>query len=107
MRMTVLILAFLLSASAVAAAPPQWTVDPASKLQFQGRLNGDAFTGTFRRWSAAIVFDPNALAASKAVVTVDVGSAATGDADQDQALPSNDWFAAQRFPKAVFTTTAI
>jgi len=107
MRNILLILAILLGASAATAAPAHWAVDPSSKLQFQGRLNGDAFTGTFRRWSADIVFDPKALAASKAVVTVDVGSAVTGDADRDQALPNNDWFAAQRFPKAVFTTTAI
>jgi polyisoprenoid-binding protein YceI len=107
MGKVLLILAFLLSASAAVAAPPHWTVDPTSKLQFQGRVNGDGFGGTFRRWSADIAFDPKALAASKAVVTVDVGSAVTGDADRDQTLPSNDWFAAQRFPKAVFTTTAI
>jgi polyisoprenoid-binding protein YceI len=107
MRKLLLILALLAGAPAAVAAPPHWTVDPTSKLQFQGRLNGDAFTGTFRHWSADIVFDPKALAASKAVVTVDVASAVTGNADSDQALPGNDWFAAQRFPKAVFTTTAI
>jgi polyisoprenoid-binding protein YceI len=107
MRKVLLILALLASAPAAAAAPSHWTVDPTSKLQFQGRMNGDAFTGTFRRWSADIIFDPKALGASRAIVTVDVTLAATGDADRDQALPSNDWFAVQRFPKAVFTTSAI
>jgi len=90
-----------------AAAPARWTVDAGSKLSFQGKMNGDGFTGIFRRWSADIRFDPKALAASKAIVTIDVASAATGDADRDQALPTPDWFAAQRFPKATFTTTAI
>ena len=47
------------------------------------------------------------MATAKVVVTVDVGSAATGDADRDQAMPTADWFAAQKFPKAVFTTSAI
>jgi polyisoprenoid-binding protein YceI len=108
MRKVFLFLAFILTVPAAAvAAPVHWTVDPGSKLMFQGRVNGDAFTGTFRRWSANIAFDPKALAGSKAVVAVDVTSAVTGDADRDQALPGNDWFAAQRFPQAVFTTASI
>jgi polyisoprenoid-binding protein YceI len=109
MRLALLVLTLaLLGQSAEAAPPSRWTVDPAaSKLGFQGKMNGDAFSGVFRRWSANIVFDPKALAASKAVVTIDVGSAATGDADRDQAMPTADWFAAQRFPQATFVTTSI
>jgi polyisoprenoid-binding protein YceI len=108
MRSILIVLAIVLAAPSVAlAAPAHWTVDPSSRLEFQGRVNGDAFSGAFRRWSADIAFDPKALAASKAVVVIDVGSAVTGDADRDQALPSSDWLAAQRFPKAVFTTSAI
>src|SRR5580700_12114958 len=108
-RLVVLLVLALVSAAPAAtlAAPAHWTVDSSSKLLFQGRVNGDAFTGAFRRWSADIAFDPKALGASHAVVTVDVTSAATGDADRDQALPSADWLAAQRFPKAVFTSTAV
>ena len=83
-------------------AAPAWAVDPASRLTFQGAMNGQAFTGTFKRWSAQIVFDPKALAASKAVVTVNVASAATGDADRDQAIPTDDWFAAGKFAQATF-----
>ena len=86
------------------AAPATWSVDPASKLTFQGAMNGQAFSGTFRRWSAQIVFDPKALAASKAVVTVNVASAATGDADRDQSIPTDDWFAAGKFAQAAFVT---
>ena len=91
----------------LAAPVPNWSVDAAnSKLGFRGAMNGDAFTGVFRRWSAQIAFDPKNLAASKAVVSVDVASAATGDADRDQALPTADWFSAQTQPKASFVTTA-
>jgi polyisoprenoid-binding protein YceI len=98
----------LLAPSAQAAHPARWSVDPAaSKLGFQGKMNGDAFTGVFRRWTADIVFDPTNLASSKAIVTIDVSSAVTGDADRDQAMPTGDWFAAQKFPKATFTTSAI
>jgi polyisoprenoid-binding protein YceI len=91
------------SASA-SAAPAAWVVDPASKLTFQGAMNGQAFTGTFRRWNAQIAFDPKALAASKVVTTINIASAATGDADRDQTIPTDDWFAATKFAQATFAT---
>jgi polyisoprenoid-binding protein YceI len=90
--------------SAALAAPAAWNVDPSSKLTFTGAMNGAAFTGTFKRWSAQIAFDPKALAASKVAVTVEVGSASTGDGDRDSALPTDDWFAASRFARASFVS---
>ncbi len=96
-----------LASPALAAPAPNWTVDAAnSKLGFRGAMNGDAFNGLFHRWSAQIAFDPKNLAGSKAVVSVDVASAATGDADRDQAMPTADWFSAKTQPKATFATTA-
>ena len=100
-------LALALAAPAWSAPAQNWTVEPGSKLGFRGAFSGEAFEGTFRAWSAKIAFDPKNLAGSKAVVSVDVASAATGDADRDSALPSPDWFDAHRFPTAVFTTRAI
>jgi polyisoprenoid-binding protein YceI len=107
MRLIIILLGLALVAPAAqAAAPSRWRVDPPSKLSFQGRMNGAVFNGVFHRWSADIAFDPKNLAHSKASVTIDVGSAVTGDADRDQALPTADWFSAQRFPKATFVTSA-
>lgn len=96
-----------LASQAVAASVPTWTVDAAnSKLGFKGAFNGDAFNGVFHRWSAQIAFDPKNLAASKASVSVDVASAATGDADRDQAMPTADWFSAKTQPRASFVTSS-
>ena len=108
MRATIIAAGLLMLASSAMAGPaPSWTVDVAnSKLGFRGAMNGDAFNGVFRRWSAQIAFDPKNLAASKAVVSVDVASAATGDADRDQAMPTADWFSAQTQPRATFAATA-
>ena len=107
---SVLIVSAMLALAPIAAsaAPAAtWTVDAAnSKLGFRGAMNGDAFNGTFRRWSAQIAFDPKNLAGSKASVSIDVASAATGDADRDQAMPTADWFSAQTQPRASFVTTA-
>jgi polyisoprenoid-binding protein YceI len=97
--------ALVIALAAPASAATVWQVNAAaSKLGFRGAMGGEAFAGVFRRWTAQIAFDPKALATSKAVVWIDMGSAATGDADRDQALPTADWFAAGAFPKASFIT---
>jgi polyisoprenoid-binding protein YceI len=96
------LLAGVLVAGAVQAA--SWTVDHArSRLGFRGAMEGAAFDGTFRSWDAQISFDPKALSTSHVSVSVDLASAVTGDQDRDQNLPTDDWFAIKRFPKAVFT----
>jgi polyisoprenoid-binding protein YceI len=102
----VLILALAAVAGASArAAPAAWTLDrAASRLTFRSAFSGEAVQGGFKRWDAQIQFDPKDLAASKAVVTIDVGSASTGATDKDQALPTADWFDAVRFPRASFVT---
>lgn len=85
-----------------------WTVDKAnSKIRFRSAFSGTAFEGGFSRWDAQINFDPKNLAASKAVISVDLASVSSGDSDRDEALPSADWFNVAKSPRAVFTTTAI
>ncbi|HEX7761209.1 MAG TPA: YceI family protein [Caulobacteraceae bacterium] len=89
---------------AMAAPAPVWTVDKTvSKLGFNSSFSGDAFSGAFRRWDAAIRFDPKNLAGSSVTATIEAGSAATGDKDRDQALPGPEFFAAAKFPRASFT----
>lgn len=90
------------------AAAPAWTVNKAaSSIRFKSAFSGTAFEGAFTRWDAQINFDPKNLGASKATITIDLASAATGDRDRDESLPTADWFNTARFPRATFTTTAI
>lgn len=89
-----------------------WTVDQRSSTIGFGYTYADesgetAFNGRFSRWRADIRFDPNNLEQSSAVVRIDVGSAATGVAVHDGALPTADWFNAAAFPTAEFRTTRI
>ena len=89
-------------------AVPSWIVDKAgSRIRFKSAFSGDAWEGGFGRWDAQIKFDPKNLAGSKVVVNVDVTSAASGDKDRDESMPTADWFNSPRFPKATFTTNAI
>jgi polyisoprenoid-binding protein YceI len=105
MRLRSLALAALLAlAPAVAlAAPPTWTVDhTASHIAFSSSVSGKPFTGFFRRWDAAIHFDPNDLAHSDVTATIDIASAFTGDNDRDSEIPDKDWFWTSQFPRATF-----
>lgn len=106
MKPPIVALVFALIATPALAAAPSWTVDKAaSSVRFASKFNGDAFTGSFRRWDAVIRFDPRALVGSSVTATVDTASATTGDKDRDQSLPSDDFFAAAKFPKATFTAS--
>ncbi len=92
------------SAPVVAAT---WVVVPTdSKISFSGEHVGRKFKGSFETWDAAITFDAADLATAKAVVTVVLASAKTGDQTYDKTLPSSDWFDIGKSSKGVFETTA-
>jgi cytochrome b561/polyisoprenoid-binding protein YceI len=92
-------------AAAAPSGPAHWSVQPGSTLGFATSWSGQAITGRFDRWKADILFSPDALDRSKVTVTIDLGSANTGDPQRDATLPSADWFDAAAHPKAVFTTS--
>ena len=95
------------------AAPPQndlkdpvaWTLQKGSNLTFTASWAGSAIEGRFSRWTADILFSPDALDRSKVTVGVDMASAATGDDQRDQSLPSGDFFDTADHPKATFVAT--
>lgn len=88
------------------ASAADYTVQPAgSKLGFAGTFQGQAFEGTFGKWTANISYDPAKVATSKFEVDVDLASVKTGDNDRDGALPGADFFNVAKFPKAHFVTT--
>jgi len=100
------LLALALLAAPAAALAAQWTLQPAaSTLGFSGTQTGAAFTGTFTQWGAAISYDPSHPEVAHVTITIQTGSAHTGDTQRDTALPGTDWFSAQAFPQAVFDAT--
>ncbi|MDO9607355.1 MAG: cytochrome b/b6 domain-containing protein [Brevundimonas sp.] len=83
-----------------------WTIDPAaSSIAFAGTQSGAAFKGRFEQWEGQIRFDPEDLAGSKAVITVQTASARTGDATQEGSLKGVEWFDTGQYPTARFETT--
>ena len=97
----------LLATFACDAMAAEWRVDPAaSRLTFIGTQAGSPFEGSFETFSATIRFDESDLPASKAVVSIDMASVKTGNAQRDDAVKGQDWFGVATYPKAQFETKA-
>ncbi len=85
------------------SGPIHWHVNRAnSSLGFATSWSGSPVTGKFNSWNADINFNPDALDTSSVNVTISMNSATTGNADTQDALPGDDWFAAAAHPKATF-----
>jgi polyisoprenoid-binding protein YceI len=100
-----LVLLFCVTSPAFAKAPvPEWTVDRSkSSIQFRGfDINGNPFTSTFQSWGAEIHFDPENLAGSRALFTIDTRSATTGDKTFTDYLIAPDWYDPEVAPLATF-----
>ena len=101
------LIAPVIAVAGAAEARPYAVDKAASRVGFRGTIEGGPFQGSFSRWDAQIDWDARNLKASRAVVTIDMASARTGNGDQDEALPSSDWFAVRQFPRATFVTRSI
>jgi cytochrome b561/polyisoprenoid-binding protein YceI len=90
---------------AEAAAPSAWKVNAGSTLGFATSWGGSAIEGRFDRWTADILFSPEALDRSKVSVSIDLASAVSGDAQRDESMQGADWFDVASHAKATFTAT--
>lgn len=103
-----LTLTVALCAEASAATPAGYAADSAvSKLGFTGMQAGAAFTGTFKKFNAAVDFAPDALETSKIDVQVDLASVDTQDKDRDQTIKGPDLFNVAKNPSAHYVTKNI
>lgn len=91
--------------AAASKDPVKWVVQPGSQLGFATAWSGTPIQGRFEKWTADIVFSPDALDRSRVSVAIDPASVNTGDKQRDATLPSGDWFDTAGHPKAVFTAT--
>lgn len=89
------------------ASAAEWRADSAaSRLTFIGTQGGSPFEGSFETFSATTHFDESNLQESKAAVSIDMASVRTGNAQRDDAVKGQDWFAVATYPKAQFETKA-
>ena len=83
--------------------PPAWTVQPGGKIGFAVGNDGQTISGSFAKWTAAIVMDPDHPETADIRVSIDMASASVGDAYQDGMLPGDEFFAVAAHPTATFT----
>jgi cytochrome b561/polyisoprenoid-binding protein YceI len=85
--------------------PVAWAVAKSSTLGFTAEWSTEPLQGTFKRWTADILFSPEALDRSNLTVSIDMSSASTGDDQRDSSLPGDDFFAVATHPKATFSAS--
>ncbi len=86
-------------APSAAAAASGWTIDKtASLIRFETTFSGKPLAGTAERWTAAIRFDPDDLAAAKATISVDAASIAVPDPFVRSNVPGPDGFDTAKHP---------
>jgi polyisoprenoid-binding protein YceI len=104
-RGTLAVALFATAAAAGAAGPASYTADPAaSRLEFTGVQEGAEFKGTFRKFTAAVDFAPEALASARFDVQIDLNSLDTMDKDRDQTMRGPDLFDIAHYPTAHYVT---
>ena len=101
-----LMLACALAASAALAAPLKF--DPAkSRASATFKQMGVAVEAPFKRFTAAIDYDPAKPQAATARVEIDVASFDLGMPEMNAEVVKKEWFNAAQFPKATFVSTSI
>jgi polyisoprenoid-binding protein YceI len=78
-----------------------------SKVEFVGAKITAEHPGSFGAFTGMIMADPKAPEKASITVDIDVKSMKTDSADLTKHLMSADFFDAEKFPKAIFTSTAI
>lgn len=97
----------LASEPAMAARAVPWKLAKGGKLGFTANYSGETIKGSFTRWDAKIVFDPDDLAGSSIRATIDLASVESGDAQRDDMLRSDSFFAVAAYPSAQFVSSSI
>jgi len=78
-----------------------------SRLEFTGVQAGAEFKGTFRKFSAAVDFAPDAPANSHIDVQIDLNSVDSGDKDRDTTIRGADIFDVAHWPTAHYVTRSV
>ena len=82
-----------------------WQIERAtSSLSFSGTYQDEPFQGKFRKFDAAIHYDPADLSTAQFDVNVDITSVTTDNEERDSTLICDDFFAVSKFPKAHFAS---
>jgi polyisoprenoid-binding protein YceI len=100
--MKILAVALALSCACAQAAEYR-RVDPAgSHIRFTSRQMGVPVDGAFHKFDASLAFDPEAPAAAKGQLRIDLSSVDTGIREVNEEVVGAQWFDVRRHPDARF-----
>ncbi|MBV9329957.1 MAG: YceI family protein [Alphaproteobacteria bacterium] len=101
--------AVLLSCFCISPAhATRWIVDTrVSRLGFAVQWSGEPFVAIFRKWTAAISFDPADLAHARIAADIDLGSESSDTPENDDGLKGPEGFSIGHFPTAHFESRRI
>lgn len=95
-----------LQVTPVTSMTPNWEVDyENSIIEFAFQHDGEEYAGSFDDWQADILFMPDNLEASRAVVTVDLTSTVVPKKLYADSLKATEWFDSVKHPQAVVDLT--
>ena len=82
----------------------EWKIVPEkSKIEFKATQNDSAVTGSFKKFSGKINFDPAQLKNSKVVIDIDTTSVESSLSDATSTLKTVEWLSTKAFPQANFS----
>lgn len=90
---------------AAQAGASDWSMQPGSSLGFTASYDGEAFEGTFGKFTPQIRFDPAKLAESRFDVRIYLASANTKNEERDEVLRGEEFFNAGKVGEARFTAS--
>ena len=101
-------IAFITALALAASVSAQQKLVPAqSEINFTVKQMGVPLDGRFSKFDAQVTFDSKKPEAGKIDFSIDLGSAAVGDADTTKELKKPEWFHHAKFPTATFSSTGI
>jgi polyisoprenoid-binding protein YceI len=107
MRSVIAALALVAVAAPAAALEFSQVDHAASSIEFSYSQMGVPMDGRFRRFSAALAFDPEKPAGARVQVEVDLASIDTGTPELDTEAAGSQWFDTPAFPTARFVAKNI
>jgi len=94
------------SAAGAADKPAKWRIDyDASQIVASARQMGSRVPAQFETFTGEIRFDRDRLDSSSLSFEIDVRSIRAANEDVETEAKSEDWFHAERYPKARFVST--
>lgn len=110
MKLAYLVLAATATLAAATFTPAAFAADAVdyakSEITFVSKQMNVPVEGRFRKFSAAIAYDPAKVESSKAQIEVDLASVDTGSSEADIEVAKKTWFNTAAFPAAKFASTS-